>query len=97
VQIGYTLNESATVWGGRIHTPYGYWNTSFHHGAQMQTSVLRPRYLDFEDKGGIWPAHIVGLWATVKTKVGTGKITYDAYAGNGSKLSVRQLLHRLAC
>jgi hypothetical protein len=85
-QIGYTLNDNATIWGGRIHTPYGYWNAGFHHGAQMQTSVLRPRFLDFEDKGGILPAHIVGLWATGKTKVGAGKIAYDAYAGNGSKI-----------
>src|SRR6266702_1772959 len=42
LQIGYTFSDYATVWLGRFHTPYGYWNTAFHHGAQLQTSILRP-------------------------------------------------------
>lgn len=88
LQIGYAFSDASTVWGGRIHTPYGYWNTGFHHGAQMQTSVIRPRFLDFEDKGGILPAHMVGLWGTGKFKTGTGKVTYDLYAGNGPKIAM---------
>jgi hypothetical protein len=91
LQIGYTVNDALTAWGGRIHTPYGYWNTGFHHGAQMQTSILRPRFLDFEDKGGILPAHMVGLWGTGKVRAGTGKITYDVYAGNGPKIAMGPL------
>ena len=86
VQIGYTFSDNATAWAGRFHTPYGYWNTGFHHGAQMQTSVLRPRFLDFEDKGGILPAHMVGLWGTGKVRAGAGRFTYDVYAGNGPKI-----------
>ena len=87
LQIGYTVNDAATVWGGRFHTPYGYWNTAFHHGAQMQTAVLRPRFLDFEDKGGILPAHMVGIWSTGKFKSGGGRLTYDAFVGNGPKIT----------
>lgn len=87
VQFGYSFSDTATLWGGRIHTPYGYWNTGFHHGGQMQTSVMRPRFLDFEDKGGILPAHMVGLWGTGKIKSGTGKVTYDVYAGNGPQIA----------
>jgi hypothetical protein len=86
LQIGYTFSDNATAWAGRFHTPYGYWNTGFHHGAQIQTSVLRPRFLDFEDKGGILPAHMVGLWGTGKFKAGEGKLTYDIFAGNGPKI-----------
>ena len=82
-QIGYTFSDNATLWAGRFHTPYGYFNTAFHHGAQIQTSVVRPRFLDFEDKGGILPAHTVGLWGTGKIRAGGGRFTYDAYAGNG--------------
>jgi hypothetical protein len=85
-QVGYTLNDKMTLWGGRFHTPYGYWNTAFHNGAEIQTSVLRPRFLAFGDRGGVLPAHMVGLWATGKTGGGEGKITYDAFAGNGPKL-----------
>ena len=85
-QVGYTFSDALTLWGGRFHTPYGYWNTAFHNGAQIQTSVLRPRFLAFGDKGGVLPSHMVGLWAAGKTGAGEGKITYDAFAGNGPKL-----------
>lgn len=88
VQMGYTLNDNATVWAGRFHTPYGYWNTGFHHGAQIQTAVSRPRFLDFEDKGGILPAHMVGLLVTGKVRAGNGKFTYDAFTGNGPQISL---------
>jgi hypothetical protein len=85
-QVGYTFNDNMTLWGGRFHTPYGYWNTAFHNGAQIQTSVLRPRFLAFGDRGGVLPAHMVGLWATGKTGAGDGKIIYDVFAGNGPKI-----------
>ncbi len=88
LQIGYTFSDNATAWAGRFHSPYGYWNTGFHHGALMQTSVLRPRFLDFEDKGGILPAHMVGLWGTGKVRAGDGKFTYDVYMGNGPKIAM---------
>jgi hypothetical protein len=86
LQIGYAFSDAATLWGGRFHTPYGYWNTAFHHGAQIQTTVLRPRFLDFEDAGGILPAHMIGLWGTGKVRAGGGKFTYDWYVGNGPKI-----------
>ncbi len=86
LQIGYTVNDSLTVWMGRYHTPYGYWNTAFHHGAQIQTSVLRPRFLEFEDRGGVLPAHTVGMLASGTYKLGAGRLVYDAYFGNGSSI-----------
>ena len=86
LQIGYTFSDTATLWGGRFHSPYGYWNTAFHHGAQLQTSILRPRFLDFEDSGGILPAHMLGIWGTGKARAGKGKFTYDWYMGNGPKI-----------
>ncbi|MET3133984.1 hypothetical protein AAKU55_004277 [Oxalobacteraceae bacterium GrIS 1.11] len=85
LQIGYTVSDALTVWAGRFHTPYGYWNTAFHHGAQIQTSVTRPRMIAFEDEGGIMPSHTVGLWATGRVGMGDGKLEYDAYVGNGSR------------
>jgi hypothetical protein len=86
VQIGYTVSDSLTVWMGRFHTPYGYWNAAFHHGAQIQTAITRPRFVDFEDKGGILPAHAVGVWATGQARAGAGKIHYDAYLANGNRV-----------
>jgi hypothetical protein len=86
LQLGYTFTDSVTGWMGRFHTPYGYWNNAFHHGAQIQTSITRPRFIDFEDRGGILPAHSVGLWATGRVPMGGGKLVYDAFIANGNKI-----------
>ncbi len=87
IQLGYAVNDNLVLWAGRFHTPYGYWNTAFHHGAQIQTSITRPRFLQFEDVGGILPAHAVGFWATGKTPTSLGKLTYDAYVANGNRIA----------
>ena len=87
LQIGYVVNDNLVVWGGRFHTPYGYWNTAFHHGAQIQTSITRPRLIAFEDQGGFLPAHTVGAWATGKLATDWGKLGYDVYVGNGNHIS----------
>jgi len=88
LQVGYIVNDQLTLWAGRFHTPYGYWNTAFHHGAQLQTSVLRPRFLDFEDRGGILPAHSVGLWGTGGVKFDAGRLNYDVYLANSSRIGM---------
>ena len=86
IQLGYTFNDQLTAWMGRFHAPYGYWNTAFHHGMQIQTSVLRPRFNDFEDKGGLLPVHVMGAWATGHVGMGDGKLAYDLYTGNGNAI-----------
>ena len=86
LQLGYVWSNSATLWAGRFHTPYGYWNTGFHHGAQIQTSITRPRFIAFEDHGGILPAHKVGLWVTGKFGTSAGQVLYDAYVANAGSL-----------
>jgi len=95
-QMGYTFSDAATLWAGRFHTPYGYWNTGFHHGAQIQTAILRPRFLDFEEKGGILPAHTVGAWLTGNLRTGEGKVNYDLYVGNGPRIAANSLNPNMA-
>jgi len=85
-QLGYQFADSATVWLGRFHTPYGYYNTAFHHGQQIATSLRRPRFIDFEDHGGIMPAHTVGAWLTGSERVGDEKVTYDVFIGNSQRI-----------
>jgi hypothetical protein len=82
-QIGYQFSEAATLWLGRFHTPYGYYNTAFHHGLQIATSLRRPRFLAFEDQGGIMPAHTAGLWLTGDVRDGDARVRYDLFVGNG--------------
>jgi hypothetical protein len=85
-QIGYQFGDSATLWAGRFHTPYGYYNTAFHHGQQIATSLRRPRFIEFEDHGGIMPAHTVGLWLTGNERLADQKFTYDLYIGNSQRI-----------
>jgi hypothetical protein len=86
-QIGYQFSDSATVWLGRFHTPYGYYNTAFHHGQQIATSLRRPRFIEFEDHGGIMPAHTVGAWLIGSQRVGDEKVTYDVFIGNSQRIA----------
>ncbi len=86
LQIGYEVSDNMVLWAGRFHTPYGYWNTAFHHGAQIQTSITRPKLIAFEDQGGILPSHSVGLWATGKLASGAGRVSYDLYLANGNRI-----------
>jgi hypothetical protein len=46
---------------GRYHTHVGYYNTTFHHGTWFQAATNRPFIDEFEDSGGIIPAHSVGM------------------------------------
>jgi hypothetical protein len=87
MQMGYLFGDELTLWFGRFHTPYGYWNTAYHHGAQIQTSITRPRFLAFEDLGGIVPAHSVGAWGTGAITTGLGKLKYDLIATNGNRIT----------
>ncbi len=87
LQMGYTFSDELTLWAGRFHTPYGYWNTAFHHGAQITPSIMRPRLIAFEDQGGILPSHTVGVMATGTTRIDSGRLNYEAFVGNGSRLT----------
>jgi len=91
IQLGYTVNDAVTLWAGRFHTPFGQWNTDFHHGANLQNSISRPDVIEFEDRGGLIPAHSVGLWLTGKVRLGAGRLNYDAYLANGPSIRDREL------
>jgi hypothetical protein len=91
LQLGYTASDELTVWLGRFHTPFGLWNTAFHHGANLQTSIYRPRFIEFEDQGGIIPAHSVGFWASGRVDLGAARLTYDGYLSNGPSIRDREL------
>lgn len=85
-QLGYQFAAGAEIWLGRFHTPYGFYNTAFHHGHQIAVSARRPRFIQFEDQGGILPAHTVGAWLTGSRRTGLGKFSYDFYVGNAQRI-----------
>ena len=43
---------------GRYHTPINWWNTAFHHGQWLQTTISRPEMTQFG--GRFIPVHFVG-------------------------------------
>jgi hypothetical protein len=47
-----------------MHTPLGYWNQYYHHGAWFQATATRPEMYLFEDDGGILPVHEIGIEAS---------------------------------
>jgi hypothetical protein len=73
---------------GRFHTPMGYWNTTYHHGALIQDTILRPSFLKFEDDdGAVLPTHIVGLMGMGSVTAAAGEFGYDVMVGNASSLN----------
>jgi hypothetical protein len=86
VQLGYQLGDAGTIWAGRFHTPYGYYNTAFHHGQQIASSLRRARVVEFERTGGIMPAHTVGVWFAGANRSGIGRLYYDFYVGNSQRI-----------
>ena len=91
LQLGYTFRDELTAWLGRFHTPFGYWNTAYHHGRYLHTTATRPEFLEFEDKRGVLPVHTVGLWGTGGIALGNGRLTYDAFFGNSPTIDDEEL------
>ena len=79
--IRYDYNDLFKISAGRYHTPIGYWNTAFHHGLWLQTTVRRPEQIKF---GGTFvPVHFLGILAEGKLPSGGLGLGYAAGVGNG--------------
>jgi hypothetical protein len=79
--IRYDYNDFFKISFGKYHTPIGYWNTAFHHGAWLQTTISRPQMVQF---GGTFiPVHFVGLLAEGNIPSGGLGLGYNVGVGNG--------------
>ena len=79
--IRYDYNDYFKISFGKYHTPIGYWNTAFHHGAWLQTTISRPQMVQF---GGTFiPVHFVGLSAEGNIPSGGLGLGYNVGIGNG--------------
>ncbi|MGC0771366.1 MAG: porin, partial [Candidatus Acidiferrum sp.] len=79
--IRYDYNDYFKVSFGRYHTPIGYWNTAFHHGAWLQTSIDRPEMVKFG--GTFTPIHFVGFLVEGNIPSGGLGLAYSVGVGNG--------------
>jgi hypothetical protein len=79
--IRFEQNDYLKVSFGRYHTPINYWNTAFHHGAWLQTTVSRPEMVQFG--GSFIPVHFVGALVEGAVPARGLNLNYNAGLGNG--------------
>jgi hypothetical protein len=82
----YDFADQFKVSVGRYHTPLSYWNTAYHHGLWLQTSVARPEIIKIG--GTFMPVHFVGVLAEGTLSNPVGSLTYAAGLGNGRSTSI---------
>jgi hypothetical protein len=79
--IRYDYDDYFKLSFGRYHTPISYWNTAFHHGTWLQTTITRPEMVKI---GGIFiPVHFVGLLTEGNIPSGGLHLGYEVGLGNG--------------
>jgi len=79
--IRYDYNDYFKLSFGRYHTPINYWNTAFHHGLWLQTTISRPEMIQFG--GRFLPVHFVGFLAEGNVPSGGAGLGYNVGLGNG--------------
>jgi hypothetical protein len=79
--VRYDLNDYFKLSFGRYHTPINYWNTAYHHGAWLQTTISRPEMIQFG--GSFLPVHFVGAQAEGALPAGGLNLNYNLGIGNG--------------
>jgi len=84
--VKYDFSDLFKLSAGRYHTPIGYWNSQFHHGAWLQTTVTRPEMIKFGSK--IVPIHFVGILLEGTLPRNALGLSYHAGFGNGRHANV---------
>jgi hypothetical protein len=79
--IRYDWNDFFKVSFGRFHTPINYWNTAYHHGTWLQTTIDRPEMTQFG--GSFIPVHFVGMMVEGAVPAGGLNLNYNVGLGNG--------------
>jgi hypothetical protein len=78
--VRFEHNDYLKLSFGRYHTPINYWNTAFHHGQWLQTSVSRPEMTQFG--GRFIPVHFIG--GLLEGTVGAGGLNFNYNVGLGN-------------
>jgi hypothetical protein len=71
---------------GRYHTPVSFWNSAYHHGTWLQTSVDRPLAVKFGSN--FVPIHFVGAMVDGRVFPGSVSLSYAGGVGNGRAANV---------
>ena len=84
--VRYDFADALKISAGRFHTPVGYWNSAFHHGSWLQTSVARPEMIKFGSR--FIPTHFVGLMAEGAFPSSPLGLGYSVGIGNGRAANI---------
>ncbi len=79
--IGYTVDEMLKIRAGKWHKPLGYWNTTYHHGTLLQTTIEAPLVVKLG--ATIVPIHETGLWALGTYNTEPLRLDYGVTVTNG--------------
>jgi hypothetical protein len=79
--IRFEQNDYFKLSFGRFHTPINYWNTAFHHGQWLQSTVSRPEMTQFG--GSFIPVHFVGGLIEGALPARGLNLNYNFGVGNG--------------
>ena len=79
LMVRYDFSDHYRLSAGRYHTPMGYWNSAFHHGSWLQTTVGRPETVKFGSN--VIPIHFVG--ALLEGNILDSNFGYQVAVGNG--------------
>jgi len=79
--IRFDTSDQLKLSVGRYHTPINWWNTAYHHGLWLQTTISRPEMVQFGGK--FLPVHFVGALAEGAIPAGGWNVNYQAGVGNG--------------
>ncbi|MCU1327750.1 MAG: hypothetical protein JWN34_3120 [Bryobacterales bacterium] len=79
--IRFDQSDKLKVSFGRYHTPINYWNTAFHHGSWLQTTISRPEMAQFG--GSLLPVHFLGALAEGTFPAAGLNLHYSTGLGNG--------------
>jgi hypothetical protein len=81
VIVRFDASDQLKLSAGRYHTPINWWNTAYHHGLWLQTTISRPEMVQFGGK--FLPVHFVGALAEGAIPAGGWNLNYQAGVGNG--------------
>jgi hypothetical protein len=79
--IRFDASDQFKVSFGRYHTPINWWNTAYHHGQWLQTTISRPEMIQFG--GRFLPVHFIGALVEGSVPASGLNVGYQAGIGNG--------------
>lgn len=90
--IGKIGTNGRQLWFGRNHSDLDQWNRLFHRETYLQTTIHRPGIIEFEDEGGVLPAHITGFTLEDNWNIGGKSFNYRLTFGLGPTLKQQYLV-----